>query len=60
MIKANWKKLLLEKGIKLMKIIGITGGIGSGKSTVTKILSDMDIKIIDADKYPVYYNLFTE
>ncbi len=30
--------------------IGITGGIGSGKSTVTKILAELGAPIIDADK----------
>lgn len=30
--------------------IGITGGIGSGKSTVSKIIKDKGIEIIDADK----------
>ncbi|WP_373898958.1 dephospho-CoA kinase [Haloimpatiens sp. FM7315] len=29
--------------------VGLTGGIGSGKSTVSKILKDMGIKVIDAD-----------
>ena len=29
--------------------IGLTGGIGSGKSTVTQIFSDLKIPIIDAD-----------
>ncbi|GAB6167618.1 dephospho-CoA kinase [Clostridium carnis] len=29
--------------------IGLTGGIGSGKSTVSKILNDTGFKIIDAD-----------
>ncbi len=32
------------------RIIGITGGIGTGKSTVSKILKNKDYKIIDADK----------
>lgn len=33
-----------------MKIIGVTGGIGSGKSTVCKIVSKhFNVKIIDAD-----------
>jgi len=32
-----------------LKIIGVTGGIGSGKSTVSKILSSLGAKIIDAD-----------
>lgn len=30
--------------------IGITGGIGSGKSTVSKIIKEQGIEIIDADK----------
>jgi len=33
-----------------MKIIGLTGGIGSGKSTVSKFLAEMGAVIIDADK----------
>ena len=33
-----------------MKIIGITGGIASGKSTVTKILRDEGQVVIDADE----------
>jgi len=33
-----------------VKVIGVTGGIGSGKSTVTRILSDLGAEIIDADK----------
>lgn len=32
-----------------MRIIGITGGIGSGKSTVSKILMEFGAKVIDAD-----------
>lgn len=31
-------------------IIGLTGGIASGKSAVTKILRDMGLKVIDADQ----------
>lgn len=31
-------------------IVGLTGGIGSGKSTVSKFLSSWSIDIIDADK----------
>lgn len=30
-------------------IIGLTGGIGSGKTTVTNIFAELDIDIIDAD-----------
>ena len=33
-----------------MLTIGLTGGIGSGKSTVTKLLAEMGAPIIDADK----------
>lgn len=33
-----------------MKIIGLTGGIGSGKSTVSDILEDMGYHVVDADK----------
>jgi len=31
-------------------IIGLTGGIGSGKSTVAKLFSHYDIEIVDADQ----------
>lgn len=34
---------------ELMKIIGVTGGIGSGKSTVSRILKDLGAAVIDAD-----------
>lgn len=33
-----------------MKVIGLTGGIGSGKSTVSKFLAELGAAIIDADK----------
>jgi dephospho-CoA kinase len=33
-----------------MLTIGVTGGIGSGKTTVTKILAELGAPIIDADK----------
>ncbi|MBN2240013.1 MAG: dephospho-CoA kinase [Dehalococcoidales bacterium] len=33
-----------------MKVIGLTGGIGSGKSTVAQILAEFGAKVIDADK----------
>jgi dephospho-CoA kinase len=33
-----------------MLTIGLTGGIGSGKTTVTKILAELGAPIIDADK----------
>ncbi|MFH1032748.1 MAG: dephospho-CoA kinase [Chloroflexota bacterium] len=33
-----------------MKVIGLTGGIGSGKSTVAQFLKELGAVIIDADK----------
>ena len=33
-----------------MKIIGLTGGIGSGKSTVAQFLKELGAVVIDADK----------
>lgn len=33
-----------------MKLIGLTGGIGSGKSTVAKLLKERGCYVIDADK----------
>jgi dephospho-CoA kinase len=33
-----------------MKVIGLTGGIGSGKSTAAHILAEYGAKVIDADK----------
>jgi dephospho-CoA kinase len=33
-----------------MKVVGLTGGIGSGKSTAAKILNELGASVIDADK----------
>ncbi|KAI9491538.1 dephospho-CoA kinase [Zychaea mexicana] len=33
-----------------MKLVGLTGGIASGKSTVSRMLQEQNIPIIDADK----------
>jgi len=33
-----------------MKIIGLTGGIGSGKSTVSRFLAELGAVVIDADR----------
>ena len=40
--------------MKSQKIIGITGGIGSGKSLICKIFSTMNIPIYDADSRAKY------
>ncbi len=34
----------------MTKVIGLTGGIGSGKSTVTQCLAELGAVVIDADK----------
>ncbi len=34
----------------MMKVIGLTGGIGSGKSTVSRFLQELGAVILDADK----------
>ncbi|MCD5401633.1 dephospho-CoA kinase, partial [candidate division NPL-UPA2 bacterium] len=33
-----------------MKVIGLTGGIGSGKSTVSRFLAELGAVIINADR----------
>ena len=33
-----------------MKIIGLTGGIASGKSTVSRLLAEHGYAVIDADR----------
>lgn len=33
-----------------MKVIGLTGGIGSGKSTISKYLTENEIVVLDADE----------
>jgi len=34
----------------MIKVIGLTGGIGSGKSTVSRFLAEMGAVVVDADK----------
>ncbi len=38
------------KESRMTKVIGLTGGIGSGKSTVSQCLAELGAVIIDADK----------
>src|SRR2546425_747979 len=34
----------------LMKLLGLTGGLGSGKSTVSRMFADLGAEVIDADQ----------
>jgi len=38
------------KEFNMTKVIGLTGGIGSGKSTVSQLLTELGAVILDADK----------
>jgi len=45
----------------MMKVIGLTGGIGSGKSTVAQFLAELGAVVLDADKVGhVAFKLGTE
>jgi dephospho-CoA kinase len=41
---------MVTRGTGQMKTIGLTGGIGSGKSTVSQLLGELGAFVIDADK----------
>ncbi len=40
----------LKELVRMTKVIGLTGGIGSGKSTVSQYLAELGAVILDADK----------
>src|SRR5690554_4601509 len=41
---------MMQSRRRIMKLIGLTGGIATGKTTVSKILQDSGIPVIDADE----------
>lgn len=47
--KITFSRLFIESKLN-MHVIGLTGGICSGKSTVSKELASLGVKVIDADK----------
>lgn len=51
-LKASWNKLSSSQRLYQFDrpVIGLTGGIATGKSTVTKLLQERGLKIIDADQ----------
>ncbi len=44
-----WKQVIVGMILNKIKIIGLTGGIGTGKSTVSKIIKNRGFPVIDAD-----------
>lgn len=40
-----------------MRVVGLTGGIASGKSTVRRVLEEHDVRVLDADA--IYHELIT-
>lgn len=42
-------KTIIEKVVEDKFIVGLTGGIGSGKSTITDMLAKLNVDIVDAD-----------
>ncbi|MDL2289364.1 dephospho-CoA kinase [Clostridia bacterium OttesenSCG-928-F22] len=40
--------MMQSEGVR-MKLLGLTGGIGSGKSTISRMLAELGAKVIDAD-----------
>lgn len=45
----NWGLEAVKGGNQLTLVIGLTGGIASGKSTVSQMIKEQGIRVVDAD-----------
>src|SRR3989442_14734319 len=47
---SNFSSSAIQANPNSVKVIGLTGGVGSGKSTVAEMLRELGAEIIDADE----------
>src|SRR6185437_1593880 len=47
---SNFSSSAIPSNPNFVKLIGLTGGVGSGKSTVAEILRDLGAAVVDADE----------
>jgi len=57
--KARWPAADIEDAlIRSLRVVGVTGGTGTGKTTALEVLSDMGALVIDADA--VYHEMCSQ